>query len=56
MGKGRPAQVTTTYAYDAHDKLIRVTAADGRVTDYPQDDFGALIVVRSPDSGDTRYR
>ena len=44
-------QAWTSYAYDAQDRLIRVTDPNANPTDYTYDDLGNLLVLTSPDTG-----
>ncbi|MFQ5470058.1 MAG: RHS repeat-associated core domain-containing protein [Gammaproteobacteria bacterium] len=52
---GTPQANTTTYAYDAKDRLVSVTDQKGLVTSYQHDGLGNLLKLTSPDSGITNY-
>ncbi|HEV7764487.1 MAG TPA: DUF6531 domain-containing protein, partial [Thermoanaerobaculia bacterium] len=47
--------ISTTYAYDKHGNLTRVTDPNGNETDYRFDDFGRMLRQESPVSDVTTY-
>ncbi|MEM6733523.1 MAG: hypothetical protein AAF658_18330, partial [Myxococcota bacterium] len=58
---GRVTSITqmgdvTDFEYDLHDNLVKVTAPNFTTTDFLYDDFGRVVLERSPDRGETRYR
>lgn len=46
----------TQYAYDGHDNLTLVTDALNRATGYIYDDFGQVLFVNSPNTGQSEYK
>jgi RHS repeat-associated protein len=52
---GNPARYTTSYAYDANDRLASVTNPDGAVTSYGYDGVGNRTSVTDPDGNTTSY-
>ncbi len=49
------ANTTTSFTYDAGERVKTVTDARGNITTYHYDDFGNLITLVSPDTGTTSY-
>jgi RHS repeat-associated protein len=47
------AVATTRYGYDAADRLVRITDAEGTVTSFSLDARGDVQRLRHPDAGDT---
>lgn len=48
-------EAETRFAYDALDRLIKVTDPKGLDTEYVYDGLGNLVELRSPDTGVTSY-
>ena len=48
--------LTTKYAYDPLDQLLRVTDAKENVTSTVYDTVGQIVTLTSPDAGQTEYR
>jgi RHS repeat-associated protein len=44
-----------TFEYDADDRLVRITASDGRIVEYGYDEFSDLRTVTRPDDSEILY-
>jgi len=54
-GTGPTADTAMSYGYDAQDRLVRVTDANGNATGYVFDDLSNLLGQSSPDTGNQVY-